>query len=346
MSAAPDLKGDEVVVFFPTAAHWDDQQQRWQAPIRGMVFEPEHDSLRRRLLISAFGRSLSVPRDGAAAEIFQSRMRELLIDHERGKVIKIALGKHRLALPATGADGQFHGLLHLTSDEVAELEAASPAAGRWLTYQAVLPAGDERQVAGEVQLAPATGLSVISDIDDTIKHTEANDRAAALNNTLLRAPEPIAGMASRYRRLEEAGAVFHYVSASPWQLFDMLHAFRGAAQFPRGSFHLRHWRLSNRTALQLTAPPANFKPPIIRQLLARWPQRRFVLIGDSGQQDAAIYAEIYRDHPEQVVGVCIRRVAGDNLPALQQALANVPEKKRVIFSQPSQLDPLIDQLIP
>ena len=54
-------------------------------------------------------------------------------------------------------------------------------------------------------------------------------------------------MAALYQRWESQGAEFHYVTASPWQLYPTLIEFIGAEGFPRGSMHMRSVRLKDRT---------------------------------------------------------------------------------------------------
>ena len=65
---------------------------------------------------------------------------------------------------------------------------------------------------------PPEGLSIIW-YRDTVKVSNVNKREL-LANTFLREFTPIEGMAALFRRWGRAhGAVFHYVSASPWQLW-------------------------------------------------------------------------------------------------------------------------------
>ena len=39
-----DISADEEVVFFPTAAHFDEASHEWIVPIHGIIYEPEQDS--------------------------------------------------------------------------------------------------------------------------------------------------------------------------------------------------------------------------------------------------------------------------------------------------------------
>lgn len=64
----------------------------------------------------------------------------------------------------------------------------------------------------------------------------------------------------------------------------------------------------------------------LRQLAQALPHGRFVLIGDSGQQDPEIYAEFSAEHPGRVAAVYIRR-AGAAGPAGDQ---RVEQARRIL----------------
>lgn len=77
------------------------------------------------------------------------------------------------------------------------------------------------------------------------------------------------GLAEVYREAAEKGVAFHYVSGSPWQLYEPLAEFLTKDDFPK---------------------------------------RRFLLVGDSGERDPEIYCQIAKEYPDQVVGIFIRSV--------------------------------------
>ena len=56
-------------------------------------------------------------------------------------------------------------------------------------------------------------------------------------------------------------------------------------------------------------PQNQYKTGVIERILADFPRRRFLLVGDSGEQDPEIYGAIARKHPEQVERIFIRNVA-------------------------------------
>ena len=77
------------------------------------------------------------------------------------------------------------------------------------------PTDDHRVFSGPVYAIPPTGLSVISDLDDTVKLTEVLERRKALANTFIRPFVPLEPTASFLRELKAHHVGFHYVSASP-----------------------------------------------------------------------------------------------------------------------------------
>jgi phosphatidate phosphatase APP1 len=153
----------------------------------------------------------------------------------------------------------------LIDDDITLDEAKVPGlAGdgdRWLNYRAV---AEGVAATGRIRLLGAQGLSVISDIDDTIKITEipAGVEIVALN-TFFR---PFASVTNPDNMVEmykgrtrtpgnstldplNAKLSFHYVSGGPWQLYEPLAAYLiDQSEFPAGTFHLRTVHLEN-TAL-------------------------------------------------------------------------------------------------
>jgi phosphatidate phosphatase APP1 len=93
---------------------------------------------------------------------------------------------------------------------------------------------------GTVDVIEPTGISIISDIDDTIKKTDILDgRDMILQNTFFRKAKEIPGMSNVYQSWSAEGVKFHYVSNSPWQVYPALQEFLKDNHFPKGSIHLR-----------------------------------------------------------------------------------------------------------
>lgn len=302
-----DLKSDEVVVFFPTVGHRVAGGDDWLCRVHGWVFEPRSKELSLEWIWSAFG-LLEEPADDEKKQAWRSARAGLfLVDNERYKHIVIRLGERTFELDPSEANGHCTGSLRLTAAEVVGLRAGHEHENRPLRFRAILPEGDAREFTGEIHLLTPRGLSVISDIDDTIKVTEIRDRKATVRNTFLKEFQPVPGMAEMFQTwARHPDTAFHYLSCSPWQLYGPLDEFRRAAGFPPGSFHLKAFRLKDDSLFDFFDAPEAHKRAVIESLLESNPARRFVLVGDSGQDDPEIYAAIARRHPEQIVRIFIR----------------------------------------
>jgi phosphatidate phosphatase APP1 len=128
---------------------------------------------------------------------------------------------------------------------------------------------------------------------------------APVASVAVRVPD---GAAALYRDLAAPVNPVFYVSSSPWNLHAFLTAFLAHHDFPRGPRLLRD--------LLGTAAGREQKHGRIREILDLHPDLPFVLIGDSGEKDPEIYADIVRSHPGRILAVCIREVrldAGDGM---------------------------------
>jgi hypothetical protein len=327
-AGASSIKADEEVLFFPTAAHLDAETPAWIVPVHGWIFEPEDESVWRRRLIDALLGRLELDPAARDEPRFRERARMFLVDNERGKELTIRLGGRSFVLDRSAANGHFTGRLRLGRDRVADLSANA-----WLSFEAVVPEGDRRRFTGAAQLVGPEGISVISDIDDTIKVSVVTDKTELLANTFLREFRDVPGMAGAYGRWAGEGAVFHYVSSSPWQLFPALSTFMARKGFPKGAFHLKTLRLKDQTFLDLFAAPEESKIPTIDSILRAFPGRKFVLVGDSGEKDPEIYGTIARRHGGRVVHVFIRDVSpgDDQRERFAAAFAGLPDSRWTIF---------------
>jgi phosphatidate phosphatase APP1 len=149
-------------------------------------------------------------------------------------------------------------------------------------------------------------------------------------------------MAELYRGWQETGTAFHYVSASPWQLSRCLGGFLATAGLPAGSMHLKLFRLKDSTPLGRLPSRKRSKRRVIEQIMADFPGRRFVLVGDSGERDPEVYAAVAKRRPHQVAGIVIRLVESRSSPRAVRArlerLANrLPAAGLTTFTEPHEL---------
>ncbi|WP_223789246.1 phosphatidate phosphatase App1 family protein [Marinicella meishanensis] len=301
-----DLKSDETLVFFHTSAWLDKANNEWHIPIHGWVFEPADSSIRKAGIEQALKASHGLTVTAENTQLFADRINALLADNERGKQVVIRFADRSYALPESAPNGHFH---HTIKVKQAHLNAAGIR--HQLQFAAVLPDRDARQFSGQAQLISPQGLSIISDIDDTVKISAVTQRRELLQNTFYQPFKAVPGMAAHYRHwLAEDGAL-HFVSSSPWQLYPFLHEFIAQSGFPTADYHLKSFRFKDSSLLNLWTKSTETKPPQIKAILQRYPQRQFILVGDSGEYDPEIYADIQRQFPEQIKHILIRNVTGE-----------------------------------
>jgi hypothetical protein len=222
------------------------------------------------------------------------------------------------SFPKTDRNGLVEGVVRISTTKAADLSSRQGSQNGWLTYRAT---SKDHSSTGRVRLIEATGLSVISDIDDTIKVTEIPAGSKiVVKNTFFRDFAAAPGMAEMYQGLN--GASFHYVSGGPWQLYAPLSEFLlgAAGGFPEGTFHMKNVRknlLSANSWEDLKELVTNENVTVeqklsqISEILRRFPARKFILVGDSGEKDPEVYREIRRRFPDQVQEIRIRDVVND-----------------------------------
>jgi hypothetical protein len=219
------------------------------------------------------------------------------------------------------------------------LRKAGALRGDWLSYKAVLPDGDDRVFEGRVRLIGPSGLSVVSDIDDTVKITRIRSREEMLRHTFVLPFEAIAGMPEVYSQWSSRpDVVFHYVSSSPWQLHEPLAQLLCPPSFPDCTLHLRRVRLGGGNLFTAFQGGEGHKRAALTVLLERYPDRRFVLIGDESELDPEIFASLARDHPRQVVRIFIRDPDREGSSPRYRTLFNgLPPGTAVVFRDPRQI---------
>ncbi len=155
-------------------------------------------------------------------------------------------------------------------------------------------------------------MGIISDIDDTILISHATQTGkkfwlSVSKNAYTRRPFP--GVSNFYKELGAGGKnPLFYVSSSDWNLFDMIRDFMDFRNIPVGPLLLKDLHVDLKNILKSGGGSHQHKIEKIKMLLNLYPGMRFILIGDSGQHDPEIYAEIIADHPGRVIAVYIREI--------------------------------------
>ena len=176
-------------------------------------------------------------------------------------------------------------------------------------------AGEDLSATEEVTVIEPRGVSIISDIDDTIKHSAISSGAREIfRNAFTRelADLTIEGVKELYNSLISMEVHVHYVSNSPWQMFPVLKQFFSLAGLPPGSFHLKQYS----GMLQgIFEPVAERKKGTLDRLASDFPDRRFILVGDSGEADLEVYTNFALENPGRVLGIFIRDVTTSTVKA-------------------------------
>ncbi|POY71520.1 hypothetical protein BMF94_5441 [Rhodotorula taiwanensis] len=155
------------------------------------------------------------------------------------------------------------------------------------------------------------GVRIVSDVDDTIKWTEVTKGTKTIfRNVFVRElPEiRVPGMATWYRQLQAHGAQFHYVSNSPVELWPVLRTFLKLSGFPNGSCTLKEYGGASSAIAKLWEEPGQRKKANVENILKEFPAARFILVGDSGEQDLELYVALARQYPANILAIYIRDV--------------------------------------
>lgn len=322
------LKMDEELIFFPTSAT-QQEDGSWIIPVHAWFFELDQSSLMRLISVKAVSEILEfmdVTEQQARLPIFQERIKWFLVDNESNKRIHIKL------------DGELHRSPRskLSGHLLFEIPYQGPANDGWLPLPVEMPEHDERNFFAETQLIPRQGLSVISDIDDTLKPSNVLDKKALIQSVFFKDYHAVEGMPAFFQWLANKDAYFHYLSSSPWQMYPLLKPLLDQ-YYPKGAVHLRNFNPSNRSFLKFFMSSEVYKTTKAMNIIHRYPEHQFILIGDSGEKDPEVYARIYREFPHNIKQILIRAVEGSNLhqKRFAEVFADIPESKWKVFSEPS-----------
>lgn len=243
----------------------------------------------------------AVEGEGARAAVRRT-VRGFLTDELPGVPLRVSVGDDTVSA-RSDREGYFKVRLHPSRESL-----TSP----WTTGTVGLD-GDYRGLVEphttpiEVRVpGPAAAYGVVSDVDDTILVTGVQRVLSMLRQTFTGSAitrTPFEGAPELYRDLAGEDNPVFYVSSSPWNLHAFLREFIGHHGFPPGPVLLRDL-LGGRAGRER-------KHGRIEEVLALHPDLPFVLLGDSGEKDPEIYADIVRTHPGRIRAVYIREVRLD-----------------------------------
>ena len=234
----------EEMMLFPNTA-FQQKEGHWRVNLHGWRFQT---SKRNKF----FGESSSAVAQRLARLLATSdqvvyyndtfdrdRLKPFMGQDETNEKVQILLGTKHNYTTTTDNEGQFRTSFMLPNADVQEMKQTS-GNDKIIKYKAV---GDNSDVwEGKIHLLEQTGLSIVSDIDDTIKISEVLDKIRLVANTFIHKFRVVEGMPEVYRGWQSRhNCSFHYLSAMPDQLFTITKDFLDEQNFPDGTFHMRYF---------------------------------------------------------------------------------------------------------
>ncbi|KAJ5712511.1 hypothetical protein N7493_008979 [Penicillium malachiteum] len=207
---------------------------------------------------------------------------------------------------------------NMTTDESGHFSIRAPMT--FVPTHIRVLASEDLSAAKPIEVIEPVGISLISDIDDTVKHSAiASGAKEMFRNTFVRelAELKVDGVSEWYTQVAKRGVEMHYVSNAPWQLYPLLERYFKLAGLPPGSFHLKQYS----GMLQgIFEPTAERKRGSLEQLMRDFPNRKFILVGDSGEADLEVYTDIALANRGRILGIFIRDVTTpEKQPFFQQS---------------------------
>ncbi|HZB45641.1 MAG TPA: phosphatase domain-containing protein, partial [Pyrinomonadaceae bacterium] len=239
-----EFKRDKEVVPFPTYGYRQkDDANTWVIPLRVWVSKARRLPVRDEIL-GVFASDMG---DLSADDIarLRARLKHFVADDDSGEAVSVKFdddpeGQTHDLPGVTDFNGLVSHELRLTDARARRILDAQGSTSGWLTFTATAEGFEGK---GRARLVEPRGLSVVSDIDDTIKITEVPaGKRIVLRNAFLRGYAVVPGMVEKYQG-HGGDVMFHYVSGSPWQLYKILGDFLvGESGFPEGAFHMKDVR--------------------------------------------------------------------------------------------------------
>lgn len=175
-----------------------------------------------------------------------------------------------------------------------------------------LQAEDSEVAEAQIHVvSPDARIGLVCDVDDTVMVTALpRPFLAAWNSFVLdeHARVPTPGMAvflSRVAQIAEGMPVV-YLSTGAWNVAPTLRRFLGRNLYPQGTLLLTDW---GPTRDRMFRSGREHKEKQLRRLAHEFPEIKWILVGDDGQHDEAIYAEFEKEHPDSVKAVAIRQLS-------------------------------------
>jgi phosphatidate phosphatase APP1 len=294
--------GDEVVFVEPALFLLDAAGAQGTLESSFWVFEPEATSTTRKQVIRALRRLLPANLDAESQRRFARRTALFFVDNERNKRVTLDFAATSISVGSTGANGRLRVSLPLPQSDI---PANTEPSGRSLPFTA-------GRIPGALRVHALTQprCLVVSDFDDTLRHSFVLDEQRLLASTFWETWQPTPGSAAWLAAQKARGCVVAVLSAGPEALAPEIWRFLSEQGALPHRLILRPFRLWDGSAAAFLEGSRTFKAEQLAALLSRFPEARVWLVGDSGEGDPEIYGEAARRAPDRIAGIAIRHVEG------------------------------------
>ncbi|KAF1983984.1 hypothetical protein K402DRAFT_396175 [Aulographum hederae CBS 113979] len=295
-------------------------------------------------IVADLAEKIGIAKGDKAEEIMAERLQPLVDSILPSHTVNVEIAGKVHRLGPGDRDGISNTILDITGDY---------KDGQSITSHAV---GIPNSTPLTTTFATATGWAVISDIDDTIKFTQTSDAIGVLRTTFAEPFRPIEGMPDLYKQITKQldNPPFWYLSASPYNLYPFLQAFRNQF-YPPGTLLLREASWMNLAGFlaSLTQGTQKYKVDAMEKVHKNFPKRKFLCVGDSTQSDPEAYGEMARKYPQWVGQVWVRKVKGiagmdearkNSDERFEKAFEGVERSKWVVFEDPNELQERVQGL--
>ena len=205
------------------------------------------------------------------------------------------------------------GTTTATADDHGFLKIHLPAGMKTGLHQVTLKVASAgyggRPTTVNVQVFADGGVGVISDIDDTLTDTGVTHKLKLLANTLFHSQwelKTFPGAAAAVVAVAGKHGGFptrptFYLSGSPWALHSRISDRFDMDGFPKGVMVLRRYSTEPLDAYK-------YKYPHLVEIFAAFPKTKWVLLGDTGEKDPEVYAQMRKEHPASIQAIYIHNV--------------------------------------
>ncbi|CAF1568982.1 unnamed protein product, partial [Didymodactylos carnosus] len=364
------LADEALIVPFPTLAIYDNDKKSWSVIIKAWVYLPiEGKKLSTpitaiRNYLPKFWKKATPPAVATTNEIEEEKIDEkdetdnlsdseealtnparlalFFVSNQVKVVTKSIINGIEHILQPSDSSGFIEDKIEISQDDIVKLypQLISKYEDMKFDYEIQLkePSGNQ-SFSCTIYLLNKNGISIISDFDDTIKKSNVLSKRSLIKHTFYSYFKPVDGMSDLYQKWYDQGAQFHYISASPYQLF------------PIGTVQLRRFYLFNSTCLQFFKAADTYKIEKIKELINGYPERRYICVGDSGELDPEVYGEMARAYPKNIVHIFIRDICilPQCLPTCrdryEKAFENLSDKLWKTFKDPTEIETDLEEIL-